>query len=220
VEEEGCVADRTDKADGMDENQLTPEETMAFQRLPREAEPSRILEERVVQALRSEGILGRAGSSGGRGAAGPVGNSRFRPWMAAASVAASVVLFASGVVMGQWMGSESTTQAFIQVREQDAAQLALRIQEAGSAYVSALAALSELGIRPHEADPADPDDSLAGGDLQQGWEVAFGALYGAANELARLSPDDPDLLRVYQILEERRMRDEGWGAGNRNMVWF
>ena len=214
------MADRTDKADGMDENQLTPEEKMAFQRLPREAEPSRILEERVVQALRSEGILGGAVSSGGRGVVGSGGNSWFRPWMAAVSVAASVILFASGVLMGQWMGSESTTQAFIQVREQDAAQLALRIQEAGSAYVSALAALSELGIHPHEGDAGEPDASFAGADLQQGWEVAFGALYGAANELARLSPDDPDLLRVYQILEERRMRDVGWGAGNRNMVWF
>ena len=214
------MADRTDKVDGMDENRLTPEEKMAFQRLPREVEPSRILEERVVQTLKSEGILAGAGSPGRKGAVIKRGGAWFRPWMAAASVAASVILFASGVLMGQWMGSESTTQAFMQVREQDAAQLALRIQEAGSAYVSALAALSELGVRPHGSEASGPDASFAGNTVQQGWEVAFGALYGAANELARLSPDDPDLLRVFQILEERRMRDEGRGAENRNMVWF
>jgi hypothetical protein len=204
----------------MDEKRLTPEEEMAFQRLPREAEPSRILEERVVQALKEEGILGGVGLSEGKVSSRAPTRGWLRPWMVAASMAASVILFATGVFMGQWMGSESTTQAFMQVREQDAAQLALRIQEAGSAYVSALAALSELGIRPRtEADPVS-GPSFADSHVEQGWEVAFGALYGAANELARLSPDDADVLRVLQILEERRRRDEGWEAENRNVVWF
>ncbi|MBT8398237.1 MAG: hypothetical protein KJN92_14790 [Gemmatimonadetes bacterium] len=187
----------------MDNHDLTPEEKMALQRLPREAEPSRILEERVVQSLREGGFLEPSAGpeSGTRRAVR--GSSWYRPWMAAASVAASVVLFASGVVLGQWMGARSTTQAFIQVRDQDATQLALRIQEAGSAYVSALAALGELGV---------------GGD--EGREVALGALYGAANELARMSPEDADVLRVLQILEDRRDRDDGWEAGERNVVWF
>jgi hypothetical protein len=35
-----------------------------------------------------------------------------------------------------------------------------------------------------------------------------------------MSPDDVDVLRVLEILEERRRRDEGWGAESRNMVWF
>jgi hypothetical protein len=206
--------------DKKDKKELTPEEEMAFQRLPREAEPSRILEERVVHALKEEGILGGTGSMGRKVSRAWRKSGWFRPWMAAASVAASVILFASGVLMGQWMGSQSTTQAFMQVREQDAAQLALRIQEAGSAYVSALAALGELGVRPQAEGGPGSGPSFAGAQVQQGWEVAFGALYGAANELARLSPDDVDVLRVLQILEERRRRDEGWGAENRNMVWF
>lgn len=193
---------------------------MAFQRLPREAEPSRILEERIVRSLREDGILGQ--ESGGRAAQGPGSGSRnwYRPWMAVASVAASLVLFASGVVMGQWMGSQSTTQAFIQVREQDAAQLASRIQEAGSAYVSALAALSELRVAGEGNQGGEIRGTLAGADLQQGREVALGALYGAANELARISPEDADVLRVLQILEERRGREAGWGGDDRNMVWF
>lgn len=193
---------------------------MAFQRLPREAEPSRILEERVVQALKEEGLLARGRLSEAEAPGGPGKRGWLRPWMPVASMAASVILFGSGVFMGQWMGSQSTTQAFMQVREQDAAQLALRIQEAGSAYVSALAALSELGIRPRREADAASGPSFVDSQVEQGWEVAFGALYGAANELARLSPDDADVLRVLQILEERRRRDEGWETENRNMVWF
>jgi len=204
----------------MDEYDLTPEEEMAFQRLSQEAEPSRILEERIVRSLREDGILGHGkASASGKGAA-PSGGRWYRPWMVAASIAASVVLFASGVGMGQWMGSQSTAQAFIQVREQDAAQLALRIQEAGSAYVSALAALSELRVAGGGDEGAGAGAAQAGVDLQQGREVALGAFYGAANELARVSPDDADVLRVLQILEERRGREEGWGGDDRNVVWF
>jgi len=131
-----------------------------------------------------------------------------------------LVLFASGVVLGQWMGSQSTTQAFIQVREQDATQLAFSIQEAGSAYVSALAALSELRVAGLGEEGAGAGASQARIDLQQGREVALGALYGAASELARMSPGDIDVLRVLQILEERRGREEGWGGDDRNVVWF
>jgi len=212
--------DRKDRVDTMDEFDLTPDEEMSFQHLPKEVEPSRILEERIVRSLREEGVLGH-GEARGSGTERLAGGGRwYRPWMAVASIAASLVLFASGVVMGQWMGSQSTAQAFIQVREQDAAQLALSIQEAGSAYVSALAALSELRISGVGEEEAGGGASQAGIDLRQGREVALGALYGAANELARMSPEDADVLRVLQILEERRGREEGWGGDDRNVVWF
>ncbi len=204
----------------MDERELTPEEEMAFHRLAREAEPSRILEERIVRSLREEGVLG-PGAIGGSTSGRISGGGRwYRPWMAAASVAASLLLFSSGVVLGQWMGSESTTQAFMQVREQDVTHLALRIQEAGSAYVSALAALSELRVAGLGDEGAGAGASRARVDLQQGREVALGALYGAANELVRMSPGDADVLRVLQILEERRAREEGRGGEDRNVVWF
>jgi hypothetical protein len=194
----------------MDEFEWTPEEKMAFKGLPREAEPSRILEERVVRSLREEGILGRE-----RGR--PLW---IRPWMLAGSVAASLILFASGVFLGEWMGSRSTTQAFIQVREQDVTQVALRIQEAGSAYVAALAALGEFpsGSTTEEGKSGGPANAAT--DLQQGREVALGALYGAAYELARLDPDDGDLLRVLQILQDRRARDDGSADATRNVIWF
>jgi len=214
------MADGIDRVDTMDEYDLTPEEEMAFQRLPKEAEPSRILEERIVRSLRQEGILGHGDGMVSANGAVVAGSSWFRPWMVAASIAASLVLFASGVGMGQWMGSQSTAQAFIQVREQDATQLALRIQEAGSAYVSALSALSELRVAGGGDEGVQAGTDQAGVHLRQGREVALGALYGAANELARVSPDDADVLRVLQILEERRAREEGWSGDDRNVVWF
>jgi hypothetical protein len=217
--------------DGPDDLELTSEEKMAFRRLPREAEPSELLEERVVQSLREEGIL-ESGSAEPAGVASGVGfgsgdripgrrvaGGWFRPWMAAAAAAASVSLFASGMVLGQWVGSRTTTDAFMAVREQDANHLALRIQEAGSMYVSALAAMTRLQDQgPSGGEANDPGANAV--LIQQGREAAFGALYGAANELARLAPGDTDVLRVLQILEERRGREEGWGADDRNTVWF
>ena len=221
--------------DEMDEFELAPEEKMAFQRLPKEAEPSQLLEERVVRSLREEGILGSGSGLGaaegtdavvgaevgaeGRDGARPSARLWFRPWMATAAAAASVALFASGMALGQWMGSRTTTDAFIAVREQDAAHLALRIQEAGSMYVSALAAMTRLqSVDLSEGSATDPEMNAV--LLQQGREAAYGALYGAANELARMSPDDADVLRVLQILEDRRGREEGWGSDDRNTVWF
>jgi hypothetical protein len=225
-----------------DEYELTPEEKMAFQRLSREAEPSRILEERIVKSLREEGILG-SGLEGAEAEAGDVlagggkpgrwvgrvrrapGGPWLRPWMAGAAVAASLVLFASGVFLGQWLGTRSTAQAFLAVREQDAGQLAMTIQEAGSAYVSALAALSELragDLRAREVGQPGTEGSplFSAAGMQQGKEVALGALYGAAYELARMSPEDADVLRVLQILEDRKAREEGYGDAPRNVVWF
>jgi hypothetical protein len=182
-----------------DENDLTAEERMAFQRLPREAEASTLLEERVVRSLRREGILRNPGSAG----------RWLRSWMIAGTAAASLVLFGAGLTVGHWMGSRSMTQAFLAVREQDAQQVALRIQEAGSAYVAALASLTDL--RSAEGS----------GGVTLGREAAMGALYGAAFELARLAPDDPDVLQVLQILEDRRSQDQGLSTpSSRSVVWF
>ena len=202
--------------------ELTPEEKMAFQRLPREAKASDLLEDRIVRSLKDEGLLGE---EGGRVAVAraPEAHPRgiwLRPWMAAAAVMAALTLFTSGLFLGQWMGTQSTAQVFLAVREQDATQLAMTIQEAGSQYVSALAALSDLRV-PGEGEGVRPGDPVfTAADLQQGREVALGALYGAAYELARMSPDDMDVLQVLQILNDRREREEGGALNARNTVWF
>jgi hypothetical protein len=194
------------------DHELTPEERMAFRSLPREADASELLEERVVHALRAEGILRP------RGSAYPPPRW-LRPWVIAGSMAASLALFAGGMALGQWLGTRSTSEVFLAVREQDASQLALQIQEAGSAYVAALAALGELrgpGVGQSGERPLTPQAS----DFEQGQEVALRALYGAAYELARLTPEDADVLRVLQILEARRNREEGLVNDARNVVWF
>jgi hypothetical protein len=205
-----------------DDLELTREEKMAFQSLPREAEASDLLEERIVRSLREEGILRESGATVGEAdRALPPGRGLWiKPWMAVAVVAASLALFTSGIFLGQTLGTRSTAQAFLAVREQDAAQLAMTIQEAGSQYVSALAALSELRV----ADPGVSGGGESGvfsvADLQQGREVAMGTLYGAAYELARMSPDDVEVMTILRILEARREREEGGQGVARNVVWF
>jgi hypothetical protein len=195
-----------------DETELTPEEKMEFDKLPREAAPSDFVWQRIVRDLREDGTLRRA-EAGGR---------RFRPWLvAAASMAASLVLFGSGALMGHWMGTRSTERAFLAAREQDATLLAQRVQEAGSAYVAALAALGDLrpvaGRAPALGAPVAP--ALAATEIRQGREAALAALYGAAVELARLAPGDPDVSEVIRILESRRFQGTG-GAGTRQQIWY
>jgi hypothetical protein len=216
----GDASDGTGEDGAMeDEVELTPEEKMAFQRLPTEAVPPDLLEERIVRALRQDGTL-RSVAVGGAREARPAPTGSPRPWTMVGAMAASLVLFGAGIALGHHLGTRSTAEAFLAVREQDAAGLALRIQEAGSAYVSALAELGELrgGAGP---DPAGQNvaASHAAQGIEQGRAAALGALYGAAFELARMAPGDADVLRILQILEERRARDLG-GEPARNMVWF
>ena len=73
----------------MNENELTPEESVAFEALPREREPSRLVEERTVAELRERGLLRR-----GRGS----GASRI---LRATAAAAAVALFAGGFAAGR-----------------------------------------------------------------------------------------------------------------------
>ncbi len=208
-----------------DEVELTPEEKTAFARLPTEAVPPDLLEERIVRALRQDGTLrsgaGQAGKAGPWPAQeAPPRSGRLRAWMVPVSIAASLVLFGAGVALGHHMGTRTMAEAFLAVREQDAAGLALRIQEAGSAYVSALAALGELrGAATREQAGKGLAPSHAAHGIEQGRDAALGALYGAAFELARMAPGDADVLRILQILEERRTRELG-GEPARNMVWF
>jgi hypothetical protein len=208
-----------------DETELTPEEKMEFDKLPRDAAPSGFVWQRIVRDLREDGTL--RGAGGGPGVPAPyrrldVGGRRVRPWLVAAvSMAASLALFASGALMGHWLGARSTERAFLAAREQDAAQLAQRVQEAGSAYVLALAALGDsrpvAGQAPAPGTPVVP--ALAASEIRQGREAALAALYGAAVELARLAPGDPDVSEVIRILEGRRFQGIG-AVGTRQQTWY
>ena len=195
-----------------DDTELTPEEKMEFDKLPREEAPSDFVWQRIVRDLREDGTLRRA-ETGGR---------RVRPWLVtAASVAASLTLFGSGALMGHWAGTRSTERAFLAVREQDGAQVAQRVQEAGSAYVSALVALGELRAAavPGNGRGVPASSTQAVSEIGQGREAAFAALYGAAVELARIAPGDPDVSAVISILQGRRFGEAG-AAGERQQVWY
>ncbi len=98
----------------IDPDQLSPAEREALNDLPREREPSRMLEERTLSALRSEGLVRRPR---GINPHGPFG------W-AAAGIAAALALFAGGVVVGQWLGTRTTVQAIVAVEEANAREVA------------------------------------------------------------------------------------------------
>lgn len=186
-------------SDARGSEEPTPEEREGFRRLPRERTPGDLLEERVVRALRARDLLaGRPGSDSSRG--------RWRPpsWLVAA---AAVVLFLSGVGVGQWMGVRTTTGAFRAVREQDAARAADQVQAAGSAYVRALTRFAQLSpdSRPEE--------------VTQGREAALGALVAASEILVLLEPGDPALGALVRVLEERRGSPPDTTSTHR-VYWF
>jgi hypothetical protein len=168
------------------------------QALSREHEPSRMLEERTVSALRTRGILQSRRPQ------------RFNSGWMAGGVAASIALFAMGVVFGQWLGTRHTAAVVSAVQQNDAAQAALQVQRAGSEYVGALQTMARF------ADAGNREVSL------QGREVALTALYAAANEVVRLAPNDPiaaEILRGFQSVRQQQAVKQNI-APERRIVWF
>ena len=182
------------------ENELTPEEQAAFEALSKTREPSGLLEERTVRALGDRGLLEVAP----------------RRWMHrripafAAGIAAALALFVGGIAVGQWLGSRAVADSMAAAHRQTALEMAVAVQHAGSAYVSALAALSQLA------------DSSANGALAQGREAALTALYAAAHELVQLAPDDPIAVTIRDRLDHlRREQQTTDDQGTiRHVVWF
>ncbi|HYR09202.1 MAG TPA: hypothetical protein VEQ60_15570 [Longimicrobium sp.] len=184
--------------DGMDE-EMTPELRRELAALPRERDPGRLLEERTVRALRERGLIETV-KAGGRVRRIPMA------WLGGA-VAAGIALFASGIAVGQWMGTRATAQVVQAVQAQNDRQAALLVQQTGSAYVDALsqmAALSDSG----RAAPAE------------GRELATQILRAAADELVRIAPDDPiagAVLAGFQRADSARADSSGQ---KQRVVWF
>ncbi len=177
---------------------LTPQERAAFDALPREADPGRLLEERTVQALWERGLLGHRATA----------RHPLSKLVVAMGIAASIALFVSGLAIGQWIGTRSVAATMAEVNHQTAMQAAAAVQRAGSAYVSALGVLVQL---------ADSSDAAS---VNQGREAALAALYAAVNELVVLAPTDPMSVAVRELLEPRS-DTEGVGRSDiRNVVWF
>lgn len=177
---------------------LTPRERAELEALSRERQPGRLLEERIVKTLRARGLLR---------------NPRWIvpariPWLAA-GLAASIALFVSGVVVGQWLGSRTVAESVVTAQQRTAMETAAAVQQAGSAYVTALVALAELA------------DGSSNGALAQGREAALNALYAAAFELVQMAPSDPVAVTIREGLGQTRLaRPQPDRTATQSVVWF
>lgn len=199
-----------------DETDWTAEEREALDRLPREIDPGRPLEDRTVAALRQRGLLGRPASlpgrrtrSGPRAVAGSRhgSGSRFSPAWLVAGVAASLALFFAGLAVGQARSSAAAYDLVLALRTAEAAERPSLVQETGSLYVDALASLAVLRAQGDEAA------------LGTGVEVGIATLYAATWEMARLHPEDPRLREVLRALDPTTDTERSGGA-DPELTWF
>jgi len=108
---------------------------------------------------------------------------------------------------GQWLANRQTAGMLTTMQQHGAMQAAVLVQQTGSAYAQAIAALGRV---PISADSQH---------LAQGREVALTALYAAANQVVRLAPDDPVVARILQVLD-REHPDSGLARNTRRVFWF
>jgi hypothetical protein len=182
-----------------DDEGLSAAERQAYEALPREAMPGRLLEDRVVTELRARGLLG----------ARRIHHADRWHLRYAAAAAAAVALFASGLAVGQWIGVRHTADAMLALQRQDAANTAAAVQRTGSAYLSALGALAQASA---SADPKE---------VARARETAQSVLHQAANEMVRLAPDDPVSAQILQGLDRARIQSAATRPdGKQRVVWF
>jgi hypothetical protein len=182
-------------------DELTPAERQAFRALPREGEPPESLEDRTVALLQARGVLAVP--------LRPIGAAprRWQPAWLVGALAASVALFASGFAAGQYLGARTATIAAAVGLGGSIAERTQHVQRTGSEYVAALAALAQ------ERDTGD----VAG--RQRATQTALFALGAAAQEVARLAPDDPLAAAVLRGMTERRRQAQP-PAAQRAVVWY
>jgi hypothetical protein len=180
-----------------DEVELTAAEREAFDALPREAMPSRVLEERIVADLRAHGLL-RAR----RPARVPWNWGRFP----IAAAAAGIALFATGLALGQWLGARHTAEAMLKLQQQDAANASAAVQRTGSAYLSALGALAQASA---SSDPAE---------VARARQAAQTVFHEAANEMVRLAPDDPMSAGILKGMDRAKVQAAPASADGKRTV--
>ena len=182
-------------------DELSPAERRAFEALPRSAEPPEGLEDRIVAMLRSGGLLAvplRALNGSRR---------RWSPAWLVGAVAASLALFATGFATGQYMGARSATIAAAIGFGGSLAERTQHVERTGSQYVAAVAALLQ---------ERDTSDSAA---RVRATQTALDGLAAAAQEVARLAPDDPLAAAVLRSVTERRRATQA-PVAQRAVVWY
>ena len=176
-----------------EDEDLDPETLELLRSLPRETQPTPELQERLVTQLRRDGVIGAAAGASGVDAAPPAtsrpvaaGRNR-RVWVRRlGQVAAALVIFTFGMGLGRATLDRQEDTALVA----EPLGLAANIQGAGTAYVNALAALTEIS------------GSLEPGEREQAREVAMAAFYSAAAELFRIAPDE--LMTAFAIASADR----------------
>jgi hypothetical protein len=164
--------------DVLNENPEEQDLLLRLAALPQEAEPARDL---------WPGIAARLAPREPVAAPAPSRRRRLRFLIRAA---AALLLFTGGVAVGrQW--EDRPPAAAPAVRPvRDSLAPAVEVQRTGTEYVAALRSLAE---RP---------DSPA--TQAQGREAALSALYGAAHELVRLSPNDAGVTQILKTVSVTR----------------
>jgi hypothetical protein len=157
-------------------------------RAPREADPARDLWPDVERAIAAEPAAAAGAEAHAIGA-----RERRRVPRLPLQIAAAIALFAGGILVGQRWGGPSRVETPAPVPEGPLAAAA-EVQRAGSAYVSALSRL---------------DESAGAVERDQGVDAALSTLQGAAWELVRLRPDDPQAGRILYTVSEARGDGEG-----------
>jgi len=164
--------------DDLNMTELDANERRLFQSLPREMLVVSEDEERVVQALRSEGFFGRR---------------RFAP-RPALRLAAAVAIMLGGAVIGSVIGARAGTRTSLEAQlardDLTIAERILLLQRAGSAYVQAAHAY---------ADATAQTDSTA-------VEVARQVLVGAAHAMVRSGLDAGMAAGLTSVLQDSTVR--------------
>jgi hypothetical protein len=156
---------------------------------PRDAEPGRDLWPAVARAIDSGSAPDAARTSEPWG---PPAARRLVPRVPI-QIAAALALFAGGILVGQRWGAPAPAAPPAPAPEGPLAAAA-EVQRTGTEYVSALSRLGEA-TGPLERD--------------QGVDAALSALQGAAYELVRLRPDDPQTGRILYTVSEARADGDG-----------
>lgn len=186
----------TEANDWTDDEPLDPALQERLAALPREADPSPLLEARTMRALRERGWL--------------TGRRRLPAGWWAAGVAASIALFASGLVTGQWLGARQAAVVLAAQQRASLEEMTTLLERTGGAYVNALARLAESDV--HQEDGSD-----------RAREVALQILHQAANEVVRLAPNEPVAVKILQGFEhaalEKRSPAES-RTRRRQIIWF
>jgi hypothetical protein len=186
------------------DDELTVEERAQLAALPRERDPGRLLEERTVRALRERGLVHAPGK--------PRRVIRFHPGWLTGAVAAGLALFLGGLATGQYLATRNVGEVVAAVQAHDQRQAAQLVQQTGSAYIQALATLSQVS------------NTTAGAQGQQGREVASSMLRAAADEVVRMNPNDPVATGILAAFDragaQRRAAARPDTAAKQRVVWF